>query len=55
MELISGSLGALAVAVIYYGYRDHVHAELRRRRMLRKRVAFMLWVAADPEIEQALP
>jgi len=55
MELISTSLGALAVAGIFYAYRDHITARLRRKRVLQKRVAFMLWVMAKPEIEQCLP
>ena len=55
MELIGSSLGVLAVAVIFYAYRDYIHTQLRRRHQLRQRVAFMLWVAADPEMEQCLP
>ena len=51
MGLMGASLGALAVAVIFYAYRDHIAVQLQRRRMLRSRVAFMLWVMADPEID----
>jgi hypothetical protein len=38
---------ALAVAVIFYIYRGYTHFMSRRRKMLRERVAYMLWAAAD--------
>jgi hypothetical protein len=37
---------ALAVAMIYYLWRDGYVAQLRRERRLRERVAFLLWTAA---------
>jgi hypothetical protein len=37
---------ALAVASIYYLWRDGYVAELRRERRLCERVAFLLWTAA---------
>jgi hypothetical protein len=39
-------LSALAVSVIYYAWRDGYVAQLRRQRVLRERVAYMLWTAA---------
>ena len=39
---------ALAVVAIYYLYRAYDQTRQRRqRRLLRERVAYMLWVAAD--------
>jgi hypothetical protein len=46
MPLIGSSLGALAVAAIYYGYRHHLCQQLYRERTLRERVTYMLWVMA---------
>jgi hypothetical protein len=37
---------ALAVAIIYYGWRDGYLVWLRRERMIRERVAYMLWSAS---------
>ncbi|MFN4261804.1 MAG: hypothetical protein ACK4RK_21190 [Gemmataceae bacterium] len=47
MQMIYCNLGALAVAVIYYAYRDYMRAQLHRERVLRERVAYMLWVMAN--------
>ncbi len=55
MELVCSSLGALAVAAIYYGYRDYTLAQMQRRRTLRERVTFMLWVMANPDVEKQIP
>ena len=38
---------ALAVALIYYSWRDGYYARLCRERTLRERVAYMLWTAAQ--------
>jgi hypothetical protein len=46
MHPIYGSLAALFVAVLYYGWRAWWHQRLRN---LRNRVAYMLWVAAHCE------
>jgi hypothetical protein len=40
-------LGALAVATIFYGYRDYLVRLRSKERRLRERVAYMLWVAAN--------
>jgi hypothetical protein len=48
MQPILGNLAALAVAMIFYLWRAHVQGrQLRRQRILRERVAYMLWVMAD--------
>jgi hypothetical protein len=41
------NLTALAVAGIFYSYRDHCLAQLRRTKQLRERIAYMLWTAAQ--------
>lgn len=48
-RLATSSFGAAAIAMIYviYGaYRDYLSYQMRRERLLRERVAFMLWTAA---------
>jgi hypothetical protein len=47
MQPIWANLAALAVAVIYYAWRAHQQTRLRRRLLLRERVAYLLWVTAD--------
>jgi hypothetical protein len=39
-------LSALAIAVIYYSWRDGYHLRLLRNKALCERVAYMLWTAA---------
>lgn len=40
------SLSCLAIATLYYLWRD-VYLPRRKQRVLRERVAYMLWVAAQ--------
>lgn len=47
MQVIICSLAALLVAVIFYGWRGYYTALIRRHKMLRERVAYMLWTAAN--------
>jgi hypothetical protein len=47
MNLLLCSLAALAVAGLYYSWRDYHGARERRHRTLRERVAYMLWVMAN--------
>ena len=47
MQLICCNVAALAVALIYYIWRAYHQTRLARERMLRQRVAYMLWVMAD--------
>ncbi len=47
MQSVYCSLCALAVAVIYYSWREYQARHDRRDRVLRERVAYMLWVAAN--------
>jgi hypothetical protein len=46
MQPIVPSLAALAVAAIFYTWRAWQQAQTRRERLLRERVAYMLWVMA---------
>ena len=47
MEMLSCNVAALAVALLYYIWRAYHHTRLARQRVLRQRVAYMLWVIAD--------
>lgn len=45
-QLITCNLACLAIACLYYTWRD-VYVERRKRALLRERVAYMLWVTAN--------
>ncbi len=47
MQPLSGYVATLAVAVVYYVWRGYVQLQLRRQRLLRERVAYLLWVMAE--------
>jgi hypothetical protein len=47
MQTIYCGLCALAVAVIYYGWREYHQRHELRQKVLRGRVAYMLWVMAN--------
>jgi hypothetical protein len=48
MQSIAVNLATLAVAVLYYLWRDyHQKMEQRRLRLLRQRVTYLLWVMAE--------
>ncbi len=46
MQMVACNLTALAVACIYYCWRDYRQHLESRERVMRERVAYMLWVAA---------
>jgi hypothetical protein len=48
------SAAALTVAAVYCAWRAFAQARQRRERLLRRRVAFMLWVMAGLD-ESAAP
>jgi hypothetical protein len=50
LQLITWNLSALAIAAIYYAWRDGYVAKHRKRQVLHQRVAYMLWVAASRAI-----
>jgi hypothetical protein len=47
MQPIWCNVAALAVALIFFIWRTHQQVRLRRDRLLRERVAHMLWVMAE--------
>ncbi len=49
MHWLLGSVATLAVAIIYCFWRTEYELRLRRARTLRQRVAYLLWVVADPQ------
>ncbi len=54
MPLLVCSIALLAVTVIYLFWRSYLQACERRQCVLRERVAFLLWVVADAEVEADL-
>ena len=44
---LAAPIGALAVAMIFYGYRGYLGRLNEKQKRLRERVAYMLWVAAN--------
>jgi hypothetical protein len=47
MHLLIVNAAALAVTLLYAGWRSHQRSEQKRQRLLRERVAYMLWAAAE--------
>jgi hypothetical protein len=47
MQSIVCSLGALAIANIYYWYRHYIQTQMKRQQTLRDRVTYLLWVLAN--------
>ncbi len=47
MEMLCCNVAALSVALLYYTWRAYHQARLVRDRVLRERVAYMLWVVAE--------
>ena len=45
-QLLACNLACLSIAALYYAWRD-VYTHRRRRVLLRERVSYMLWVAAN--------
>ena len=45
LQLIACNVACLAIATIYYSWRDAC-VQRRKREQLHERVAYMLWVAA---------
>ena len=46
MDPFSCNVAALAVAALFYVWRAHFQVRVRRQRVLRERVTYMLWVMA---------
>jgi hypothetical protein len=47
MPVLAYNLAALTIAALYYTWRDGYCAYLRRERVLRERVTYLLWTAAQ--------
>jgi hypothetical protein len=47
MHLIFCYVAALAIAALFYLWRDCRHLQSRRERRLRERVTYMLWIMAE--------
>jgi hypothetical protein len=47
MPMIWGNLATVTITLIYYAYRAYQQTTLRKRKVLRERVAYMLWVMAE--------
>ena len=47
MELRCCNVAALTVALLYYTWRAYDQARRARDRVLRQRVAYLLWVVAE--------
>ena len=47
VQMITCNLAVLAIAGIYYAWRDRHAKQFEKRAVLRDRVAYMLWVAAQ--------
>jgi hypothetical protein len=46
-QMVACNLAVLAIAMIYYAWRDAQMAQKRRQTQLNERVAYMLWTAAQ--------
>lgn len=47
MQMLCCNVAALTVALLYYMWRSYHQARMARQRVLRERVAYMLWVVAE--------
>ena len=47
MPVLSYNLAALVIAALYYSWRDVYYARLLKDRVVRERVTYLLWTAAQ--------
>jgi hypothetical protein len=47
VELLTCNAAVLAIAALYFAWKDRVLKAARRRHALRQRVAYLLWAAAE--------
>lgn len=47
MPAFSSVVAAVSVAAIFSIWRGYAEFSLRRQRMLRERIAYLLWIVAD--------
>jgi hypothetical protein len=55
MPILCCNIAALAVTALYYVWRAYDKARTAKARVLRERVAYMLWVVADRMDSQNRP
>lgn len=46
-EMMTCNVAVLTIAALYYAWRDRASKSDLKRRVLRERVAYMLWAAAQ--------
>jgi len=51
MSIVVCGSSALAVAMIFYSWRDYNERLLKQRQLIRERVAYMLWVMSHAALE----
>ncbi len=47
MQMLTGYCAVLAIAMLYYAWRDAFAVKSRQRGVMKDRVAYMLWIAAN--------
>jgi hypothetical protein len=47
MQVVFCNVAALSIALLYYAWRDRLVQPVLRKKALRERVTYMLWVAAN--------
>jgi hypothetical protein len=47
VELITCNVAVLAIAALYYAWKERVVKAAQRHRVLRQRVAYLLWAVAE--------
>lgn len=47
VELLTCNFAVLAIAALYFTWKDRVVKAAHRRTVLRQRVAYLLWAAAE--------
>lgn len=46
-EMLTCNAAVLAIAALYYAWKDRMVQHTRKQRVLRERVTYMLWTAAQ--------
>jgi hypothetical protein len=47
VELLTCNAAVLAIATLYFAWKEQVTTAVRRRSVLRQRVAYLLWAVAE--------
>jgi hypothetical protein len=47
IQMLACNLAVLAIAMLYYAWRDSYSTQASPRQRINERVAYMLWVAAQ--------